>query len=263
MRLTKLLAAGLSALLLATGPAAMAWAKEARFEQTSQEAADEKAVMAALTAMGRGGFPELGKHVPALRQVLDRAPARYPLIETRGDVTVMRSDDAVLGNTLVAALTGARPGRQTSVVQGFNTYPMAALVLASHAVEMGRPQEAITYLDKGLALQPESHFLNSEKAAALSQLGRDAEAVDLLSRWLETSPASDPANRARVLRSKGFSLINLDRLDEAEAAYRESLELAPNHGLALSQLKYIAELRAGGPRRKGGLTTADKAAEPE
>ena len=43
----------------------------------------------------------------------------------------------------------------------------------------------------------------------------------------------------------GFSLTELRRYDEAEAAYRASLALEPEHGGALAELAYIAKLKAG------------------
>jgi cytochrome c-type biogenesis protein CcmH/NrfG len=40
----------------------------------------------------------------------------------------------------------------------------------------------------------------------------------------------------------------MNRLDDAEAAYRTSLELQPDHRLALAQLDYIAKRRTGEAR---------------
>lgn len=56
-----------------------------------------------------------------------------------------------------------------------------------------------------------------------------------------------PSQRAvepMALRGMGFMLIELNRLDEAEQALRDSLKLDPGNDVALNELAYIRELRA-------------------
>jgi tetratricopeptide (TPR) repeat protein len=53
--------------------------------------------------------------------------------------------------------------------------------------------------------------------------------------------------QGRALRGEGFSLVELHRLDDAEAAYREALTLDPTDAQAKKELDYIATLRAHGP----------------
>jgi tetratricopeptide (TPR) repeat protein len=48
----------------------------------------------------------------------------------------------------------------------------------------------------------------------------------------------------RALRGVGFSLIELDRLDEAEATYRRALAINPNDEQSQTELAFIAERRA-------------------
>ncbi len=52
------------------------------------------------------------------------------------------------------------------------------------------------------------------------------------SRWL-----------AESLRKQGWVLIEQAKWDEAEAAFNKSLEIEPDHPMALSELEYIAENR--------------------
>mgnify|MGYP000869388345 CR=1 FL=1 len=64
----------------------------------------------------------------------------------------------------------------------------------------------------------------------------------------------DPAlsltlDRARFNRTAGVALIDLNRLDDAEASLNEALRLDPNDRVAREELLYIAELRRGGPQR--------------
>jgi Flp pilus assembly protein TadD len=62
--------------------------------------------------------------------------------------------------------------------------------------------------------------------------------------------------RAVMLRGRGFALIELGRLDEAEKAYRDSLNSEPNNARALNELTYIGRLRAGGPTAPSALSTS-------
>jgi hypothetical protein len=118
---------------------------------------------------------------------------------------------------------------------------------------------ALTYLDRGLAMQPQNGRLTSEKATALVNLHRPGDALAMIDAWLAANPLGGATTRARLLRNKGFALVELDRLDEGEAAYRDSLKAEPGHQGALYELDYIAKLRAGGAKLGVGQTTAGKA----
>ncbi|MDB5425966.1 MAG: hypothetical protein JWQ29_3382 [Phenylobacterium sp.] len=244
MHLRLLIAAALSAGLLATAALAAPPALSA------QETADQQTVSAALTAPN---FEVLAGHMAALQKVYDHAPVRYPMVVEYGDVTVVRADDQDSAASLAILLTAAVKKRNMSVVYAPNTYPMAAFLLATYANEMKRPEAALAYLDRGLGMQPENAHLVSEKAAALYALNRPRDAVVLLNAWLDQNPLGGENNRARLLRSKGYGLVELRDLNGAEAAYRESLKSEPDHKGARYELEYIAKLRAGGQQLGGKL----------
>jgi tetratricopeptide (TPR) repeat protein len=227
-----------------------------------QQLRDEQVVRAAMEAAAQGGPKALGRHVRKLQAVLDHAPASFPLREERDGLIILRADEGhdALAQTLISLLGAASKGQEASVVREYNTYPVAALMVASNAIERRRPEAALTALDKGLEIQPDNPMLVSEKATALYQLDRAPEALALLDSWLAPDRKVARSYKARMLRAKGYGLIETDRLDEAEAAYRAALELEPDHGLAKNQLQHIAELRAGGPRGEPSLTTVRKAA---
>lgn len=247
-RVLRLAAVALSAVTLSAAAASA--------QVPAQQAADEQLVRAAIAA---GSFEALKGHLPALREVLDRAPARFPAVEVRGERTIVRADDQDSAMILALVVSAATKDRKTTVVTEFNTYPDAALLLATYANEMKRPEEALAYLERGLALQPDDGNLVSEKAAALGALRRPAEELALADAWLARNPLGGARNRARLMRDKGFALTELGRLDEAEAAYRASLKEEPGHKGALYELDYIAKQRAGGAKLGGALVTADKA----
>jgi tetratricopeptide (TPR) repeat protein len=215
------------ALTLAAGlmaPAMAAGADPAEAAAAALEA-DRQVVVRASAALNSGGYPAVEPHVGQLRLVLGRAPE---------------------GGTVSA--------------EAAEVYGGAAMILTMEAIESRRFEDAVAYGTKGLALLPDSTVLLTETATAYSQLRRFDEGLALVDGWLAMHSASDPADRARVHRARGFALIELQRLDEAETAYREALKLEPNHQGAKDELAYIAQLRQGGEKQGIGVTTADKAA---
>ena len=54
---------------------------------------------------------------------------------------------------------------------------------------------------------------------------------------------SSRREEAVALRGIGFALIELGRLDEAEAVFLESLEADPDNEAALNELRHIEHLR--------------------
>ena len=56
-------------------------------------------------------------------------------------------------------------------------------------------------------------------------------------------PWASSQQKGRALRGQGINLIDLGRLEEAEAAFQRSLEVEPNHPSAPHELGYIAHLR--------------------
>lgn len=227
------------------GPGFTSEPKAAAQAPASREAQDEATVRAADTAFEAGGYEALAAHLPALRDVLAHAPAQFPAMERRGRTTIVRSFDP--NQALMASLMAADGPRGGTAKVVYNTYPMASFLLGSYAVEHHQPEEALTALDKGLALQPDDPLLIGEKGSALTQLKRHEEALALYEPWLaKDDDLSSDLDRAVLLRKKGLALIELGRLDEAERAYRDSLVLDPDHDNAKRELAYIARLKAGG-----------------
>jgi tetratricopeptide (TPR) repeat protein len=150
--------------------------------------------------------------------------------------------------SLIAAAAASKQGGGAQIVQGSNTYPTAALLLASYADEMHAYDEGARWANKGLAMQPYNWMLSLEAASCTMALHHPAESYQVLKDALDNGgfTLSDEA-KARLLRNEGSALIELNRLDEAEAAEHESIRLMPNNPQAQNELQYIARLRAGGP----------------
>ena len=257
-----LLSTATPALVLAqTAPPALAPAQQKAADR--QEARDRKVVEKALRVTS---LTQLEPMVPELQKVVANAPAHWPMIDRQPGLTTIRLNDtgAALAVMLAVAAsakgeTGPEAGKAVAVT---NTYGMAAFLLGSLAVEKRQPAEALVWLDRGLAFQPDNALLVTEKGSAMILQHRFAEAIA----FYDAQPPADlladlanPGAEARILRSRGFCLTELNRLDEAEAAYVKSLELEPDHGGAKAELDYIRKLKAGGAKQQVDVYTGQQA----
>lgn len=218
----------------------------------------------AIQSFTHGSYPALERHLPALRGVLESAPACYPEIERRDGVVYVRSIDEADGLAISVAISAAASelALRSDIRVVRNTYAEASLLLGAYAVEMRQLEEALRWLDRGLALQPRNESLTAEKLAALTALHRPADVHALAQEALNDPLRALTLDRARFLRISGIALIDLERLDEAEAALNDSIRLQPDNPIARSELEYIARLRAGGPRTSVTITSPN-APKPE
>ncbi|MFT4251466.1 MAG: tetratricopeptide repeat protein [Caulobacter sp.] len=242
-------AVAFTALLLVATPLAQA-ASAAPAVAEAQADKDRKIVQ---KAMNSNDLKTIRAMVPALEDVASRTPSSYPLVEQKDGFIVVRatSPDQGMVPSLIAGMTGKgdKPNASSRVDIEYNTYGTALFLLGSAAVEARDMKKAAYWLDKGLALQPDNLMLVTEKGMVLTVQRRHADALALYDATFENASGvllGDQQGKARLLRAKGFSLIELNRLEEAEAAYRASLEIEPDHGGAKHELAYITKLRAGG-----------------
>ncbi len=246
----RLLAAAMAVGLTLTLPTAAAAqagpSADAYLTADAAEAADAAKLAKIFEAFAKDGPGAIERHSRELEQILNRAPERYPLVETRGGLVIVRTQVEQL-----KIPTGAK------VSERDNVYPLAAQFLAYLANERGDPDKAIAYLDRALGFQPGSQGLLGEKGAALTLKKDWAGALAAYETALTSEPAIHALMRAKLLRGRGFALIELHRLDEAEAAYEQSLKLEPGHGGALHELNYIRGLRQGGAKQ-GSQIYSDK-----
>lgn len=216
------------------------------------EARHHRTLVQALEALQRDGYRGLQRRLPDLRRALDAAPAVYPAFEQADRRWIVRSDDLsdVLMMATAVSGSGEAAGKASiDVVQQTNVYPMLAFLLGAEAVERKAYDEAIPYLDRGLALQPHNVPLIAEKAIALQGKERWAEALALVDTALASGDLLLIMHSAPLHRRRGSSLLGLGRLSDARAAFQTSLETEPGHPAAVNELAYITQLEAGGPPR--------------
>jgi tetratricopeptide (TPR) repeat protein len=113
------------------------------------------------------------------------------------------------------------------------------------AAERRELPAALSLLASIEAIAPVSAGTAAERGYVLNQLGRPEEALTAYKRALSLSTRyhSQSQYQAAALRGIGFSLIELQRLDEAETTFQDSLKIEPNNEGAVNELAYIRSLR--------------------
>lgn len=91
--------------------------------------------------------------------------------------------------------------------------------------ELGQqnPEQALAYLKRALTLVPDHPRLQEWQAHALLQLNRYAEAADVAQRATRADPKS-----ATAFRLLGSALYEMEKTNDAVAAWRRSQALSPN-----------------------------------
>jgi Putative Zn-dependent protease, contains TPR repeats len=91
----------------------------------------------------------------------------------------------------------------------------------------GQYEEAITYYDKILEIDPDSGVILWLKGIALDSLGKSQEAINYYDKALDLDP-----NNANSLLGKAIALGNLGQSQEAIAYYDKVLAIDPNNSIA-------------------------------
>lgn len=192
------------------------------------------------------GEKRLAEAKTLLEEALAEKPADWRPVRTEGEDEFFYFWDMA---EFLAYCAETRPEGKGRVVWVHGSYPRACYLLAYIAVEEGNPQAAFQALQQGLELEPDHPHLWCEMGHLLQLLKRHEDALQSYQRAESVRAWASPEQKGRALRGQGINLIDLGRLDEAEAAFQRSLEVEPNHPNALHELGYIAHLRqqqAGG-----------------
>ncbi len=126
-----------------------------------------------------------------------------------------------------------------------DAYYMKAFAL----IDLGRIADAERALESALALSPSNSQYLAEMGYILqlkreyeSSLAKYSEAEEAAGTY--SPPEQEKAETGRALRGQGYALIELGRLDEAEALYRRSLATDPDDRVSENELRYIEQARA-------------------
>jgi tetratricopeptide (TPR) repeat protein len=196
-----------------------------REAMTAADASPELHYELAQVLAGQGG--DASAVMAALREALERDPGFAPAVHSLG-YGLLESGEAE------EALALARPLAEASPPDAGALSIMGQALLA-----LGRTEEGLDALETAAAQRSDlihQHIL----AAALQQAGLNPEAT----------------RAARAARAQGFdsaetwlvegqSLLGQDRLDEAEAAFREALRRRPDYAMAHRELGQLVWARTG------------------
>ncbi len=134
------------------------------------------------------------------------------------------------------------PSKPLAWVTG--SYSKAFYMLGAIASKRNRLAQALEYIEQGLKLEGDHPELWCQRGVVLAKLKRHSEAVDAYTRATRVREWAPSDQIARALRGLGVQLIDLGRLDEAEQALDQSLELEPDSEVAKNELEYIAQQRS-------------------
>jgi tetratricopeptide (TPR) repeat protein len=189
------------------------------------------------------GEKRLGEAKALLEQALAEKPADWRPVRTDGEDESRYFWDM---EEFLSYCAEPRPEGQGRVVWVHGSYSRACYLLAYIAIEERDPQAAFQALRKGLELEPDHPHLWCEMGHLLQLLRRHEEALQSYQRAESVRAWASPQQKGRALRGQGINLIDLGRLDEAEAALKRSLEVEPENPNAQHELGYIAHLREQG-----------------
>jgi predicted O-linked N-acetylglucosamine transferase (SPINDLY family) len=110
-------------------------------------------------------------------------------------------------------------------------HPGTIHMIALLALELGRPDAAITLLERAVKIDPQSPDFSTDLAKALRAAGRSEEAVNAYQQALRMRP-TDPA----TLNNLGNVLLDLRRIPEAIDSFAKAISLKSDFAEAVNNL---------------------------
>ena len=226
---------------------------------TPQSQSEDKAWKTLQTSRISAGDRLLGERQPeqAIREAFDPLIADYEARYAGSEVTYYsaRTSTEGLAYMLGVAAEHDRGGKAKTATVLDHLWAYGYYGKAYALIELGRPDDAMDMLDKALQLSPYNPQFLSERGH-IHQIKK--EWPEMLRSNLsaqEFTPLASPEDsrdieHARALRDQGFALIELDRLEEAETLFRDSLKLDPTSEMARNELVYIRKLKSKSPQNK-------------
>ncbi|MBC7805054.1 MAG: hypothetical protein H7145_02775 [Akkermansiaceae bacterium] len=211
---------------------------------SDQEAKDaNEHLLKAMEAIEAERFEEAER---ILLAIVANTPAdyRYQYDSEDGELCIKFWDQAEFIHYVTRLQAQGKADR--SIIWQGNAYGKAHYYLGFLYVKRRKPGDALRYLEAGLALEPDKPLMRMEYANAIGMAGDRLASLREFEKVVAQGDAIVPELQAVALRGKGFQLIELARLVEAETAFRDSLKVDPRNPIALHELKYIRHLRDGG-----------------
>lgn len=210
------------------------------------------------------GLMGIKPHVADLEKALADGVASFPPKPGADGKRVVLVDGQA--ESLLALIAASKAGQSTVTVA--NPYAEIGLLLALYYNEAHQPDDALRVIDVTFKLKGvQDAYVGLHDAKLLTE---QATAYEAQKRWsfalasadAALKAAQNDADKARSHRTRGFNLIELQRLDEAQAAYEESVKLEPNSPIARNEMAYIQRLKLGGPTAPPRQVLTNSGAQP-
>jgi tetratricopeptide (TPR) repeat protein len=181
-----------------------------------------------------------GHPAEAIANYFDKVIASYEAVYPAAGKTVYCARSA---QESLFYLTQAANEKKEMIVLG-PAWCDAYYLRAYSLIDLGRRDEARAALEQAIARSPRNaHYL--AELASLSRMDKDwngalanYEAAAQMAREF-APPVSKTVEIGEALRGKGYVLVELGRLEEAEATYRECLAVNAADKTAMAELKYV------------------------
>ncbi|WP_126421154.1 tetratricopeptide repeat protein [Asticcacaulis excentricus] len=182
--------------------------------------------------------------VPDMEAVMATAPAPYYLERCDDHINVYTRNMTAALMVGVMAAGGDKDGKTKLNINLSGPTPYATIAHGLGWVYADRKDYArcIAMLEDGLKRDPFDEVMIAEHLFCLGQAGRSEETIETADKHLNNFMLGlSDMGKAAILRRKGYALIELNRWDEAEAAYKASLKLDPKNQIAKNELIYIQQ----------------------
>jgi len=193
--------------------------------------------------MSQGKFSEA---IKLLTPYVNNMPAGWQSrMETADKITIHYWDQEQLTQCFVV---DALANKKVDAILG-GSYSRAYYMLAFNYLELKDAKKANDNLDSGLALEPDSAIILGEKGTLYQMTGQPDSAVTFFQKAIDTKGCKSDRDIGKAYRGLGISLIDLEKLDEAETALYTSLKYSPDNKIAINELNYIDKLRDGSAKQ--------------
>jgi tetratricopeptide (TPR) repeat protein len=183
----------------------------------------------------------------AVTEILDPLIVQYLAAYGRSQDVIYSTSDR--SQALLYLGQAARSHRSAKVID--STWAEANYLKGFALIELGRISEAREALQRAIALSPANAGYWNELASSYQLEKSFVKAVELfrhaeMAANLQQDPKLKSDQLRRAWRGVAYALVELGRLDEAEAFYKRCLELEPRDAMAKNQLMLVAKLRSRG-----------------
>lgn len=187
---------------------------------------------------------QAGKIMAAIDGPLNAVIGKFEAQYAHADVKVYSARG--MTDALVYASLGTSGGSGQKVEVLGPAWAMAYWARGYAYGEMARYDDERQELEKALALAPMDAQYNNELAYVFVQK-RDWQNALAYYQKAEEFADFNPVNASNMkcvsFRGQGYALVELRRLDDAEAKYRACLKITPDEPKSLAEIGYIDDLR--------------------